>query len=794
MAFSMGSIFVELTANTAQFLTGMDKAKFAAKQAGKDIEKGLGTVSSALSALGPQATAAGSVLEALGAKAAQAFTVAARNGQGLGTMMSGLALTGVTGLAAGMFALAEHASEVGAKIFEASEKTGIGASQMSGLMAIAKETGGDFDSLSTSLARAGANLEKGILNPGGQVGKVLAQVMGSAKNLADLGLKPMGDRIQSVLAHIFALNDTGERNLALSALLGRGWMQNVMALKLLGSEGYAPAIEQARKFGMFFDDNAAAQAKQFQGAMAALKSEISGVSIAVGQNLIPYMHEFVINMAGAIPALEAFGLRVMAIQLALTGVGLPIAVKMWHEANGKMAEANEQSNQLAISVSKLAAGERASAEDTAKLTGAVKAHHDVLADIIERERDQIGALDITGNKARELRLEYDRTTREIEKATAAGGDHAESLKAQALALELYKSKLAKMPAHIPSMPGAEGLGDSGIGANRMQPYQFATSTFSALTLDQLAKLPGAQDNVRLSEKAMRLETALSADGFKKLASAFPGLTEAEVAATASGQRLIEQLTRLDKVGGFSQQFTALKNSLITDGQDLGGKLSQVLGGSINGLEDQFAHLAVTGKANFKSLAQGIEEQILKGGMQKGMSVMLSGLHLPGMAGSKRDGNTPNSSIYVSLVNESGAIVGGIGSAVPQAGGVMKSISGSGLLSGLPSGLKGVMGSIGTALGSILKNLFGGGLAAGGAVTPDQLYMVGEQGPELFAPGIGGSIVPNGSFGGTHNYIDARGAQPGVEHLIVRALQGMQKQMGAQALASTYEYHMRGGTL
>ncbi len=92
----------------------------------------------------------------------------------------------------------------------------------------------------------------------------------------------------------------------------------------------------------------------------------------------------------------------------------------------------------------------------------------------------------------------------------------------------------------------------------------------------------------------------------------------------------------------------------------------------------------------------------------------------------------------------------------------------------------------------------GGKAAGGPVTAGDLYMVGEQGPELFAPGASGQIIPNDALTGggnqTTNYIDARGAQPGVEHQIVRAIQAIQKQISAQSLASTYEYHMRGGSL
>lgn len=58
-------------------------------------------------------------------------------------------------------------------------------------------------------------------------------------------------------------------------------------------------------------------------------------------------------------------------------------------------------------------------------------------------------------------------------------------------------------------------------------------------------------------------------------------------------------------------------------------------------------------------------------------------------------------------------------------------------------------------------LFGGFRAAGGDVNPGKAYVVGENGPELFRPPSGGSIVPNHKLGGsTHYYtIDSRGTDP-----------------------------------
>lgn len=88
----------------------------------------------------------------------------------------------------------------------------------------------------------------------------------------------------------------------------------------------------------------------------------------------------------------------------------------------------------------------------------------------------------------------------------------------------------------------------------------------------------------------------------------------------------------------------------------------------------------------------------------------------------------------------------------------------------------------------------GGRAGGGGVSAGELYMVGESGPELFAPGASGSIIPNSSLGGQTVNIDARGAQPGVEHQIMRAVRAMQKQQAGQSLVNTHEYMARGGSL
>ncbi len=77
-----------------------------------------------------------------------------------------------------------------------------------------------------------------------------------------------------------------------------------------------------------------------------------------------------------------------------------------------------------------------------------------------------------------------------------------------------------------------------------------------------------------------------------------------------------------------------------------------------------------------------------------------------------------------------------------------------------------IGLFGNATGNLtegsglLGNLFGGLLASGGPAKAGKSYIVGEQGPELFTPGVSGMVSPNSSLGGSTNIVvnvDASGS-------------------------------------
>jgi len=103
-----------------------------------------------------------------------------------------------------------------------------------------------------------------------------------------------------------------------------------------------------------------------------------------------------------------------------------------------------------------------------------------------------------------------------------------------------------------------------------------------------------------------------------------------------------------------------------------------------------------------------------------------------------------------------------------------------ILQGIASDLLrlGINTFLGSTFGGIFKSLpsFGGKKAAGGSVSANRSFLVGEKGPEMFVPSRSGTIIPNnkmGGSGGTTNIVvnvDASGSN-------VEGDEGEGKQLG-----------------
>lgn len=80
----------------------------------------------------------------------------------------------------------------------------------------------------------------------------------------------------------------------------------------------------------------------------------------------------------------------------------------------------------------------------------------------------------------------------------------------------------------------------------------------------------------------------------------------------------------------------------------------------------------------------------------------------------------------------GSLGGFFGSILPSIAGVFGGGGGNAAAAGAGA----------AGLDSLIGGFLTGGLAAGGPALPGNMYLVGEEGPELFAPGVAGRVIPN----------------------------------------------------
>lgn len=170
---------------------------------------------------------------------------------------------------------------------------------------------------------------------------------------------------------------------------------------------------------------------------------------------------------------------------------------------------------------------------------------------------------------------------------------------------------------------------------------------------------------------------------------------------------------------------------------------------------------------FQEIGGQMAEDSVKSLAQKGLGALGKKFGID-LGAAKPDGTHQNP-IWVRVVPGTG----GLGIPGVDVGSIA---GGSDDSDGGGKGLKGLFGegSTGGFIFSMLGKAFGGNRAGGGGVEPGSAYMVGEDGPEIFAPSTRGRIIPSGGWSGggmvVNNHIDARGADLGAWNRIQRGME------------------------
>lgn len=119
----------------------------------------------------------------------------------------------------------------------------------------------------------------------------------------------------------------------MNAQMGRGWQQNVEVLELLAKHGYGPAIEQAKQFGIYFDDERAKRAHEYAVGMHNLQSRLSGLALTLGESLIPKLLTFEATLVGVADDISA---------------NVHAAEASWYALTFRFAKAEEEANKATL--------------------------------------------------------------------------------------------------------------------------------------------------------------------------------------------------------------------------------------------------------------------------------------------------------------------------------------------------------------------------------------------------------------------------------------------------------------
>jgi hypothetical protein len=193
-------------------------------------------------------------------------------------------------------------------------------------------------------------------------------------------------------------------------------------------------------------------------------------------------------------------------------------------------------------------------------------------------------------------------------------------------------------------------------------------------------------------------------------------------------------------GGFMEGLAKIREKAM----DVGGQISDAMTNAFSGMEDALVSFVMTGKADFKSLANSIISDLIR--------IQIRSM-LGGMFGGGGGFN--------------------LGSLFGMGGGGGQFSFGAGGYTGM-----------------------GPFMAKGGPVSANSPYIVGEKGPELFMPGSSGSIVPNNKLGGGSDGVTINqtiNISTGVQQTVRAEIQQLLPQISNAAKNAVVDAKRRGGS-
>jgi len=357
---------------------------------------------------------------------------------------------------------------------------------------------------------------------------------------------------------------------------------------------------------------------------------------------------------------------------------------------------------------------------------------------------------------------------------------------------LTSKQTSGLPLPSLSLPG-ENPATPTLGSGGTTAAQF-----DAFSKDQAAQLKAAAaayaDIITPAQKyqlALQELSLLLQKGLIDQAAYTAAVQKAGEVETKAQLHLEEMVKELDKLLAHSTSAAdgvkAFFLQLEVDASQNGKMTFELLNSSLKGFEDEVTKAIFTGKAHWRDYFRSLAEEAFKFMLNKDIAMMFKMLSGTGFGKSLGLGSLMQGGPAAAAQTANTTAVTALTTAVVSNTAAMVSRS-----------LGGVVGTGGGGgiIGDLTDSGSGGfpGYASGTDDAPGGFAWVGEQGPELLGLPGGSSVTPVSSLrsggGDQHFYIDAKGAEIGVEEKIVRALAAAKPRIIGEALANFSEVQKR----
>lgn len=605
---------------------------------------------------------------------------------------------GAAGAIAAVTARIASAVAVADQLNRTSQKIGVTVEALSALEYAAKLADVSSETLSGSLGKLSKTMASAAA--GGAADAAAFDAVSVAVKNADGTLRRTDDVLADIATAFGTLPDGATKTALAMRLFGRAGAELIPLLND-NADGFKSVTKEAQQFGVVISKDLAAQADALGDDFDRLRAASSALGISLASDVVPGLAslttEFVKNYREASGLLKTFD----ALSATIAGLGRGSDQERLGSLLADQIGLEKEIRDLQAAFDK---GDTGKLPFTVKMRGlrdelaAVKAESEGLKTVLDPAQQGLGRRTSTEPFGPPI---SDAQKRQNEARVRAALDGAEANKKEATEREkLVKAQddyLAKL------REAATIQGDVTELAKIEADIKFgAASKFSEETQNEARRLAG---NVDLIKDTIEVQEYLNGLVKERAQLDEQGAT----AMIARREALIESLmTPLEKYVATIKELQdyGVTGDKLQIGIAKAREEMETAQTKASALQGAAKDLGLTFSSAFEDAivgAQGFSEVL------KGLAADIARILI-------------RKSVTEPLANAFGWFLGGIG------GGGSQNLGQS-------------IADYGPKWG------FGGGRASGGGVSRGKYYMVGENGPELFAPGMNGSIVPNGGVGG-----------------------------------------------